>query len=381
METMGEDVLSRAQHLSDRDLLARVKLLAQHEREATVALVGHLAVLDERGLYLGEGFASLFTYCTQVLHLAEHAAYNRIEAARAARRFPVILNMLANGSVTLATVRILAPHLTPANHGDLLAAARHRSKRQVEELAAQFHPQPPVLSSIRRLPVPTHEPSSASFEAMELDAGPDPTPDDLRQPAAVPSLSTPLAHPAVVEPLGLRRYRVQFTASTETCDKLRLAQDLLRHQIPDGDLGEIMDRALTLLVETLAREKFAATNRPRERATGENGGQGSGSRHIPAEVRRAVWLRDGGRCAFVAPTGRRCNERGFLEFHHVVPYGAGGDATADNIQLRCRAHNGYEAMLYIGGADPPDLSPSHVRPTMLHVARREMASSSRAGPG
>ena len=381
METMGEDVLSRAQHLSDRDLLARVKFLAQHEREATVALVGHLAVLDERGLYLGEGFASLFTYCTQVLHLAEHAAYNRIEAARAARRFPVILNMLANGSVTLATVRILAPHLTPANHGDLLAAARHRSKREVEELAAQFHPQPPVLSSIRRLPVPTHEPSSASFEAMELDAGPDPTPDDLRQPAAVPSLSTPLAHPAVVEPLGLRRYRVQFTASTETYDKLRLAQDLLSHQIPDGDLGEIMDRALTLLIDTMAREKFAATDRPQKRATGRNSGQRSGSRHIPAEVRRAVWLRDGGRCTFVAPTGRRCNERRFLEFHHVVPYGAGGDATPDNIQLRCRAHNRYEATLYFGGADPPVAPRNAVGSAMRRGTRLEIAYSARARPG
>lgn len=379
---MSEDVLSHAQHLSDQDLLDHVKRLARHEREATVALIVHLAVLDERRLYLGEGCASLFTYCTQVLHLSEHAAYGRIEAARAARRFPVILEMLADGSVTLTTVSLLVPYLTPANHGVLLAAAQYRSKRQVEELVTQLRPLPPAPSTIRRLPLPKRELSSAATAAApETVDTADPTPDGLGQLAVAPSLPAPPPRPAVVEPLGLRRYRVQFTASTETCDKLRLAQDLLRHQIPDGDLGEIMDRALTLLVETLAREKFAATNRPRERATGENGGQGSGSRHIPAEVRRSVWLRDGGQCAFVAHNGRRCNERGFLEFHHVVPYGAGGDATADNIQLRCRAHNGYEAMLYIGGADPPGVSPSHVRPTMLHVARREMASSPRAGPG
>lgn len=61
-----------------------------------------------------------------------------------------------------------------------------------------------------------------------------------------------------------------------------------------------------------------------------------------------MWLRDGGQCAFVARNGRRCNERGFLEFHHVVPYGTGGEATADNIAVRCRAHNGYEADLYFG---------------------------------
>ncbi|HEX7126283.1 MAG TPA: HNH endonuclease, partial [Thermodesulfobacteriota bacterium] len=73
-----------------------------------------------------------------------------------------------------------------------------------------------------------------------------------------------------------------------------------------------------------------------------------GSRHIPAAVRRAVWARDGGRCAFVSRTGRRCTERGFLEFHHVRPYAAGGAATVENIELRCRAHNGYEAERMFG---------------------------------
>ncbi|MGH2398511.1 MAG: HNH endonuclease [bacterium] len=61
-----------------------------------------------------------------------------------------------------------------------------------------------------------------------------------------------------------------------------------------------------------------------------------------------MWARDGGRCAFVAPGGRRCTERTFLEFHHVVPYGAGGAATVENIQLRCRAHNGFEAKVFFG---------------------------------
>ena len=53
-----------------------------------------------RRLYLREGCASLFTYCTQVLHLSEGAAYNRIETARAARRFPEVLDALERGGVT-----------------------------------------------------------------------------------------------------------------------------------------------------------------------------------------------------------------------------------------------------------------------------------------
>ena len=88
--------------------------------------------IDVRRLYLREGCSSLFTYCTQVLHLAEGAADNRIEAARAARRFPAVLDALARGEITLTTIRLLAPHLTDDNHSGLIAAAQHKSKRDVE---------------------------------------------------------------------------------------------------------------------------------------------------------------------------------------------------------------------------------------------------------
>jgi hypothetical protein len=61
-------------------------------------------------------------------------------------------------------------------------------------------------------------------------------------------------------------------------------------------------------------------------------------------------MRDGGRCAFEGGEGR-CSERGFLEYHHVVPYANGGAASEDNIQLRCRAHNQYEADQWFGAGD------------------------------
>jgi 5-methylcytosine-specific restriction endonuclease McrA len=73
----------------------------------------------------------------------------------------------------------------------------------------------------------------------------------------------------------------------------------------------------------------------------------NGSRHIPASVKREVWRRDDGRCAYSGRDGR-CTERSFLEYHHVQPYAAGGAATTANIELRCRAHNAYEASLFFG---------------------------------
>ncbi|PYQ44032.1 MAG: hypothetical protein DMF77_08180 [Acidobacteria bacterium] len=124
----------------------------------------------------------------------------------------------------------------------------------------------------------------------------------------------PAAARPVVRPLALERYEIRFTASAEMREKLRVAQDLLGHAIPSGDLAQVFDRALTLLVADLSRKKFVATGQPRR-----SRGQSDESRNIPADVKRRVGARDQCRCAFVAPNGRRCDERRFLEFHHVVP--------------------------------------------------------------
>ena len=128
--------------LSDDQLIAEVKRLAATERQATATLIRALMELDARRLYLGEGYSSLFTYCTQALYLAEGAAYNRIEAARAASRFPIILKGLEDGSLTPTAVRLLAPHLTVENHEGVLKSARNKRKQAIEEIIASLNPKP-----------------------------------------------------------------------------------------------------------------------------------------------------------------------------------------------------------------------------------------------
>jgi hypothetical protein len=138
--------------LSDRELIAVTVRVAADERRSTVELGELLAELDARRLYLGQGCSSLFTYCTEVLRLSESAAYNRIEAARAIRLFPLIGERLRDGSMTLTTVALLRPQLTLKNHGRLIDEARHKSKREVEQQIARLAPKPDVPTLIRRLP-------------------------------------------------------------------------------------------------------------------------------------------------------------------------------------------------------------------------------------
>jgi len=89
------DLLVSLRRLSDDELVARLKGLAARARRATALLVAHLAELDTRDVFLRAGYSSLYAYCRDVLALSEHEAFNRIEAARTARRFPVVLDLLA----------------------------------------------------------------------------------------------------------------------------------------------------------------------------------------------------------------------------------------------------------------------------------------------
>jgi len=183
-----------------------------------------------------------------------------------------------------------------------------------------------------------------------------------------PLHSLPARPAAVLTPLGPERYKLQLTISRQTHEKLRRAQDLLRHSIPTGDAAEILDRALTLLVAAAERRRFAATESSRASRSAA-----PGARHVPAEVRRAVWRRDGGRCAFVGRSGR-CGETAFLEFHHLHPYAAGGTATEGNIALRCRAHNAYEAALFFGGEVVRERSECWPIVDLEHSFRNESAA-------
>jgi hypothetical protein len=337
---MQYNLLASLTRLSDAELVARLKGLAARERDTTAEIVAHLAELDTRDVYLREGYGSLYVYCRDALGLSEAEAYNRIEAARAARRFPVILEMLAAGAVNLTTVRLLAPRLTTDNYRDVLESARGKKKAEIEEIVARLSPRPDVLASVRKLP--TSRPEAIPLAAAPLAQDP-PAAALPGGPAAALTASPLPAHPAAVTPLSPDRYKLQLTIGGETLEKLRLAKDMLSHAIPSGDEAAILDRALTLLLADLAKKKFAATDKSRP-----SRGTKPGAREPSAEVRRAVWLRDLGRCAFVGTTGHRCNERRFLEFHHLDPHALGGEATVDLIALRCRRHNDYEGRLYFG---------------------------------
>jgi hypothetical protein len=290
-------------NLDKEHLLRDFSALVEKDRRDTATLLAYIAEIDRRKLYLEHACPSMFAFCTKRFHMSEAVAARRIRAGRATCRFPCILGMVACGELHLSGIHQLAGHLTDENHEEVLGRAKHKSMREIEKLIAEISPKPDVPSSVRALP---------------------------QRPQPVP--------------LAPRRYKLQVTIGEETRAKLAELQGLLSHQIPDGDPAKILDRALDALLAETKKKKAALTDKPRASRKKSS----RKTRAIPARIRREVFERDEGRCAFIDAEGRRCAAMWKVEVHHRAPYARGGTHDLENVELRCRAHNQYEADLEYG---------------------------------
>jgi len=370
--------LSRLSRLTDDELLVCLSKVLKDSRRVESILVAHIAEVDVRGLFVREASSSMHKYCTDVLNLSDAEAFLRIRAARASRHYPVLLTMLEDGRLHLSGIAALTPHLDKLNGAscdELLARAKHKTKREILVLLAEVAPKPDVSPSIRKLPEQrnkngqqasqTRRPdaaneggtSSGETTALSGPSKPDPATntaaDRLRPPgfvesrrseaeAETPETSETFDPRADVEPLSPASYKVTFTARAELKDKL----DRLAALMPGSDLASMFEEAVTEKLERLEAKRFGKTKKPRKSI--EQADTSPGVRGISAAVRRFVWARDGGQCTYERCDGRRCPERRGVQFHHDDPYGLGGDRSATNVRLMCPAHNLYLAELDYG---------------------------------
>jgi hypothetical protein len=263
--------------LGDAQLLVDLKELVKRDRVLEAELVSHLGEVEARRLYLEQGCSSMFDYCVRVLRFSESVAYKRIGVARAARRFPIVADAMSLGEIHLSAASLIAPHLQEETVEGWLAAARHKTSREVRQLIADRFPRRAVRSSVRRVgpaarltglegmtstrgavPTSTVDPevrrlnaaTSATSATATTSAISSETSDRARAEAntsAVTGVNTQAS--ATTEALGAQRYSVRFTADEKVHDQLQELRSLLRHSVPDGDVGKILARAIGVLLK------------------------------------------------------------------------------------------------------------------------------------
>jgi hypothetical protein len=308
--------------LSNEELLSGVCSLVGQGRTILARLLAYLGEVEERRLDLQSAYSSLFDFCLRRLGMSEDEACRRVAAARLVRRFPVALDLIERGEIHLTGLLMLRDHLTPEGGEQLLRAAAGKSKSELQHLLAGLFPRPDAPASI--------QPLTGSM------ASPGPIGQGLTG-----TVMSSAAHPlrSRIEPLAPARYRLEFTASAELKEKLERAADLMRHTNPSGELSVLVERALDLLLAKLEKQRLAKVIRPRPAVLRPSTRPG----YVPRSVRREVFERDGERCTFVDPGGRRCESSTWLELDHRVPRARQGADDASNLSVRCRAHNRLSA--------------------------------------
>src|SRR6187399_972635 len=333
--------------LNDHTLLSQFGVLVRQDHEGNANLLRHIDAINRRQLWAKLGYPSLFAFLVTRYHMSESTAGKRIGAARTARRFPVLFAMVARGELHLSGIHRLKAHLTSENHEHVLSAAKHKTIREIEELVARLAPQPDVPSTLRALPTrTTAAPAPTSPVPTPATASPVPTAAPTA-PSESPPMPVPRRSPDPA-PVSPGRYKLQVTLGENARNKLKQLQDLLAHQVPNGDPAAIVERALDALLAQVHKRKTGITGKPRAqrakpRSTATVTATAQRTRYIELAERREVWTRDEGRCGFVGEDGHRCNETRGLQFGHMHPWAKGGPDTAINLGLRYQGHNAWEA--------------------------------------
>ena len=293
MHTNPEASASSLEHVSNDDLHARTRRLVGRANQVLAALLAHLAEVEARGIHRTRACASLYTYCIYELRMSEDAAFRRARAAAIARQFPVLFEQIAAGEIHLTAVLMLGPHLTEQNHLEVLALAKHRTKREIAQLVRTLNPLPDVPAVVEPLgpvsadgtgstgiPVPRNPTwkqfvTSRSGPVRELSPGDRPKDwidndagDAVVEPEEESLEATPCTggdtdDAAQLAPSALapQRYKVQFTATQEYVDLLEEARDLLSHAVSGRSLEQVHLRAMRSLVTQLRKRRYAATTK------------------------------------------------------------------------------------------------------------------------
>jgi hypothetical protein len=227
-------------------------------------------------------------------------------------------------------VNLIGPHLSKATVDDWIAAAAHKTRAEIQSLIAIRRPRPDAADGMVEL---------AEYVMEQVRDR--------------------------VVPTAPQRHLFQCAVGDTLRAMFEEARELMSHQNPSGNYEAVLIEALELLIPALKKQKFATS--------------GTGDRRISSDVKKAVWERDGGQCAYAGEDGRRCVSRWQIEFDHVDLVAWGGGATKDKIRCLCRVHNQLEAERQLGAGFMEEKRREALE--ARKASRIEMKGGTRAGAG
>ena len=282
--------------MNDSEFHLEFENAARAHQAATIHILHFINDCERRKSFLDRGYSSIFDYCVRRLKYSPSTAGRYIQAARCIRRNPEVLQMLEKREVSVSSICQFASILDQDNKKSILEKVRGASRREVELVARDYRP--PVELRDRMVPVRV-----ATRDGYE------------------------------------NRMFTQFLAPDEYAGIFDEVRGLLPASMAYGDVALVVFREYRDRHSPIARHRRRELRKGAATLDSHRWESSDGSRHIPDEVRDAVWVRDGGQCTFVAPDETRCRCRGGLEVDHITPIANGGTHDLSNLRLLCGPHN------------------------------------------
>lgn len=344
--------------MCDEEVLKQLGKLFRREKNLADAILINLQETYYRRLYAKEGYSSMFEMLVKRFGHSESAAYQRVSALKLIQAVPSAKEALAKGETTLTTMADTQKFIT----------------RMEKETPLSSKEKETIFNQVK---------GKTQREALSLFA-------ELNPIMALPETKE--------KPLTAQHTLLQVTVDQETLKLLNELKALLSHEIPDGNLNQLLKRIATVGLEQLKKAKGRSepkNERPKDRRVAVEGVAVVDSyaavvprtqndlrsqklcdnknnaqnvllikqrKTIPLEIRRQVYARAQHRCEYVGTNGNRCGSQHQLEVDHIVPWSQGGSDQLNNLQALCRPHNCYRTRETHGFWFKPKLKLNEVSP-------------------
>lgn len=318
-----------------RTLVARLAELLAREHVALADFLVTLADFDRERRWEEYGYANLYDFLVRELGMSKGTAFYRKVAVALVQGYPEVLEPLRDGRLCITAVHALSKVITPENRAEVLPRFLNVSKQEAKAISAEIAP---------AVEVPRREVVTTVRAAPALDMGHVPNrlvnrtgTEPATPPVVAPLDLAPALRPSrpTLEPLTADEHRLHLTVSPEFLNMLDSCKKALSHAMPGADAADVLAEGMRLILARDAKRK-GLVERPRARKAGQ---PCLDSRNAPAEIERAVWKRDQGKCQWPVEGGGICGSEIRPELDHIRGFRPGEPVTADDFRILCRPHN------------------------------------------
>jgi hypothetical protein len=274
-----------------RELDEKAKRLAKEWLNTEAGILSVLMEMKSRRGFEELGYSGVFDYCERALKLSRAQSYYFKSVAQKSEEVPEIQTAIVQGELSLSQARRIVTVITPENKEEWIAKAKTLPQGELEREVSAANP------------------SARPKERIK------PVAKDLSELKGV--CLTPEAEENVRVLLELLSQRKQKPAT----------------------LSEVIDWATKVCRDKFDPERKAKRSLKRK-SVSSGKPEGKLGRHpILDSVKHQVVSKKGFQCWYVGTDGHRCEEKRWLDYHHLIEVWRGGLNTADNLELLCGRHH------------------------------------------